>query len=420
MLPPTSYWFAKDDTEDSFADVAYAEKHTLDFTAPAQGDYLIIATGMASNSATSNKTWVRVQLNDTTTLMVEQREPQVASNTEDYRSFGTVYLAESLASGAHYVDIDAYVSGGTGYLRYLKIAVIRLDDWLSTSGMYATNAGEAGVDFTDTGADVLTLQWTPDATGDYLVLVSSCLLLNNTSKSAWLYLDWESATELIPLNNPEETIAYVTIEPHDTTDVWGAAWAGIVNAASTAQKTIILKGDVSGGTATASYNRILVLRLAAMSAEEDEVVAVTSTAGQWTDKGTLTFTPGGTYDYLLLGTMNMKPDTADDGYTRMEHTTGTGTGTIAQMNVFPKDYSGYADSLPFLTAEVKELADISQTFKTQYGYGTASATMYGKASTLVAVPLEAAAPAGGELQLLVDGGVIQLLVDDGVIQKIVD
>ena len=49
----TSYWDAYYETEQSFTDTSYAEKHTLDFTAPAQGDYLIMVSFLLTVNSTS-------------------------------------------------------------------------------------------------------------------------------------------------------------------------------------------------------------------------------------------------------------------------------------------------------------------------------------------------------------------------------
>lgn len=392
---PTSYWFSKDDSQQVLTDTSWTEQLTLDFTAPAQGDYLIIASTRGVIASSSNSIYMRVQLDDTTDILSGAMEGQGGG---DFRPFNAFYVAEDLASGSHYVDLDAYVETGTGYFQYSKLFVIRLDDWLPTTGMYAYNSYEAQAALSTSYSAVVTLTFTPDQAGDYLVLFAADATSASTSKSVILYGEYDSESVLIPLKNTEETggDTYLDAECKDGTDVMSFFWGGIVTIPASS-KTITLQGGVSGGSATADRSRILAIRLAAMSSaiESTEDDTVTSTSSSYADKDTLSFTPSATGDYWILGGMVLKPDAdggAYSGHARLEQTAGTSTGTIGEIEVISKDASDEADAIPFMTVEMKELADTTQTFKTQYGY-VAGGDHYGKASLIVAVPLEDAADA---------------------------
>ena len=397
MAVPNSYWFSKNDAEQSVTNYPdMVEYHTLDFTAPAEGDYLILVS--CAWNRTVNYGYIDFILDDS--VQLANHEVCLGSNTSkalDYRTFHTMYLAEGLASGSHHIDIDARMSAinSQGYIRYCKIAVIRLDDFLSTSGMYDYNAVEAQLALSTTAdsfSTCATITFTPDEAGDYLILGSIELDCNNAGDSIATRINYDSGSEYIPVNNSEESGSnYCTGELPSTGCYWGWVFGGIVNIPASS-KTILLEACRTGGTTQAYVRkrRLLVIRLSAITdCDYDEVTTNTSTTSQWTDKGTLTFTPSATIDYLILGMIVNKPDSITyPAHTRIEQTAGTGTGTICLDNVDSKDSSNPADCFPMFTVEVKELAAISQTFKSQYGYANSSGTTYSKGSVIVAIPLE--------------------------------
>ena len=390
--PDADPWvFGKLDDEIEFVNGSYNEKFTLEFNAPALGDYLILVSAAVVSSNITVSIGVRAQLDDTTTIMEHLDRPNTPIQTSEYRNASTVYLAQGLSAGAHYVDIDAYMVGGAnyGYIRYMKIAVIRLDDWLSTAGMYDFTATEGEASLTDSWATYETLTFTPDQAGDYLVLGSCEVEPASASFSASVRLNYDAGSEYLPVINAEEGgESYVTYEALGVTDYKASVWGGIVNIPASS-KTILLEGiSTSATVSSVKKRRILVIRLAAMdsSAETDEDPANDSTTAQWTDKSTVTFTPPSTEDYLLLSGMIIKPDSVTyPGHVRLNQTAGTGTGVIGQTNVDAKDTGNPADCIPHFSTEVKSLANISQTFKTQFGYAVSSGTIYGKGSFIIAI-----------------------------------
>ena len=61
-MAANDYWDAYYDSEQSFTDTSYAEKHTLDFTAPAQGDYWIMVSCALRVANTAESVFVRAQI----------------------------------------------------------------------------------------------------------------------------------------------------------------------------------------------------------------------------------------------------------------------------------------------------------------------------------------------------------------------
>lgn len=386
-----SWWFAKADTETSTTSTSYVEKHTLDFTAPAAGDYLIFVSASMYNENNTISAGIRAQLDNTTTIMEGLYEPSTSSSPEeDYRNFSTVYLAESLASGAHYVDIDILTESASynTYIRYMKIAVIRLDDWLPTTGMYAYTNTEAETDIRD-WTTLETLTFTPDTAGDYLILGSCEAKVGVAGNSIVLRLNYDSGAEYLPVANAEEGMTYLDYEDRDITDYHSFVWGGIVSLPAS-EKTILMEGK----TLNTQYpvgrkRRIIAIRLAAMDSGvvTDEDAANTSTSSQWTTKSSIDFTPTSTEDYLIFGGMLIKPDmTGPAGDIRLNHVTGTATGVIGEHGHYSQDPAGYADCTPLFTVEVKSLTNTQQVIETQWGYGDdTSGLHYGKGSFIVAI-----------------------------------
>lgn len=385
-----SWWSEINDTESgSFTNTSLNEKYTLDFTAPAQGDYLILVS-FAGRVSGGNAFWQwRVQLDDTTTIAEGLREQNQGNQLYNYDTCATAYLAKDLASGAHYIDIDAAVeSGNTAYMRYAKIIVVRLDDWLPTTGMYDSAATEGETALTDSWATIETLTFTPDQAGDYLILGSCEVKPGTTTTTANVRLNYDSASEYLPVSNAEESgDNYACYEPWNAASYWSWVWGGIVSIPAS-EKTIILEGISTSATESdVRKRRIIAIRIGAMdsAANTDEDPANTSTTSQWTEKSTITFSPASTEDYLLLAGIVLKPDsTLASGHTRLEQTAGTDTGTIAQDNFDSKDSNAPADCSPQFVAHIKSLAAVSQTFKTQWGYGQAG-TFYSKGSFIIAI-----------------------------------
>ncbi len=388
-----SWWSADDESADTFTNTTYAEKHTLDFTAPAQGDYLIVVTGEYGHQSINNSIGIRAQLDDTTTFLEILAEGGTIVSPYEYAPFGTFYLAESLASGAHNVDIDAYVEGDTGQLRNLRIVVLRLDDWLDTTGMYDSAAAEGETSITGSWATKTTLTFTPDVGGDYLVLGTCAWTSGSTTKTASVRLNYDSASEYLPIQSTEGgTDCFLARECKDGTDYLQHFWGGIVNIPASS-KTILLE-CVSEGAGDIKFARIIAIRIAAMdsSPTTDEDVSETSTTStSFQDKSVITFTPSSTEDYLIIGGWSAFGE-GNSPERRFQQTAGTGSPKeIQNEHYVQKEISAPDDSLAHTSFFIKSLANVSQTFKTQYK-GDGSNNSYIRNSFLVAIRKPAVGP----------------------------
>ncbi len=398
-----SYWSAYADSEQNFTNTSWDEKHTLDFTAPAQGDYLIFVSlnGWAGYEYLSGYTlYMRVQLDDTTTIMEANYKSLRYIRTLDYPNFSTVYLAENLASGSHYIDIDCYISSESnneGYIQYAKIIVLRLDDWLTTSGMYnyENTESEYSPAASSTWYDIETLTFTPDQADDYLILASCEAKSGSTAASVVLRLDYDGGSEYLPVESTEEgPYTYCTKENTNSVDYYSWVWGGIISIPAS-EKTIKLQFNCTTTNARARKRRIFVVRLAAMDSSPnwDEDPTNTYTTGTtWVDKASKTFTASAV-DYLILGGIVLKPDALnEEGKVQINHSAGASPEVIMNGNLVSKDYSEPADACPFFSGKIKELTAASQTFKTQFAGIESDHTEYAKAAWIIIIQIEAGAP----------------------------
>lgn len=392
MSVPSYYDHNEQSGYTDFTDTSWDEKFTLDFTVPAAGTYLIFVSTIVSGDSTSMQIFVRAQLDDTTTIMEGTHNVNDNNQTYDARSYSTVYKT-SLSSGSHYIDIDAYISSSSyeGRLAYTKIAVIRLDDWLSSDEFkYEETDSEYTPASGSTWYTLETLTFTPDEQADFLIIGSVEMKTASTTVSSTVRLNYDSGSEMIPVDNTEELGEnYVNFESRDTGDYYPFTWATIVNIPASS-KTITMQAMWFTTNGRARRRRIIAIKLSAIAGmESTEDPSSTFTSAQWSDKSTLTFTPDASLDYMIIGGLIVKPDSSlYFGRGRLVHTAGTSPADINNSGINSKDADNPADCIPVWTAQIKTLGATSQTFKTQYGWNTIISWHYSKCSFIIAFPVE--------------------------------
>lgn len=401
-MPQT--WYSQVLTETSGTNTSHSERATLDFTTTETGDYLIFIQGMAAVTSTSYSVFVRGQLDNTTTIMEHAKENTNATRTNDYFNFTNFYLASSLAAGSHYVDIDSYVeSGGTWYMKNMRIVVIRMDNWLTTSGMYGYVATEASLAISAAAGSPTTLQTlniTPDSTGDYLILGTCELYANSASASAYVRLNITAGTEYLPIDSGYGSTAYeyCGMEDQDTSDRHTLTWGGVVSLTSGASRAILIEGyRTSTNSAAALKRRIIAIRLAAASPLVQSNEATTETTGititaysSASYKAQLSWTPGYTRNWTIMGGMNFYNQAAVSSASRLAHisgTTGVDSGVVNESIKRNKQTgTTTTDSWPVFAVENIELVSgVAQIFQMQYT-NIAAATMRVKGGWIIAFP----------------------------------
>lgn len=397
--------YAQSLTEQSITNTSYSEYATLDFTAPALGDYLIIVTWDFAMTTTTYTGYVRVQLDDATTITLGQIRVISATN---YVNGGTFYRASSLASGAHYIDLDAYVTtSGEGLVRNIRFTVIRLDDALPTSGMYFYWSTEASTAITQTSPNYQTIVqsgspvFTPDTNGNYLVLACGEFWSASASYSvdALIYSNTISVEEF-PLSNTEESAYnHVTKEADNTVERDNWLWGGIMEGLASTAYSLQLRAQRSSASAApyCQYNRLFTVRLGALgTVQSNEATTVTSTTNTTysVNAATITFTPASLLDYIILGGLVQKPDgTTVSSKSRINHSAGTSTEIFNEGIIRSKDAATPADAIPVFVCSKKSLAAISQTISVQ-PTNVSSATMYYKGALIIAFPVYTETPVG--------------------------
>ena len=406
------WWFNRTDTQQSGTNTAYdsAPKHTLSFTAPALGDYLIMSNAGISGSSTTTGVRVRTQLDNSVTI--SEAEVQVGSTSpQGFKPFANIYLAQSLSAGSHYVDMDVYkVTSGTWYMDYAHITVLRLDDWMPTANMYAytetTTASNIGTGVANAFQTQATLTFTPDSAGNYIVIAMVQLRPASTTASALTRLNFDSGTRYIPLSNTEESATNpLVFEGRTVTDQNSWVWGSIVDLTA-ASHTFLLETGMSStatGANGAANKRILAMRIAAMdsSAHTIDDTSVTSTTAQYTQKASIQFTPSATKDFLIFGGLSNKPDSsAYPTGTRLIQNAGDEVSTIGLVQHDSKDSSTPADCFPFFASSVRSWTPQTQNVSVDYGYGMGtSGTAYGKGAFIVIIEKPSGATADYQLDM---------------------
>jgi hypothetical protein len=385
---PTS-WFISSDAEQNVTSASYTEFATLEFTAPALGDYLIIVSAQMSSDIGLGEPACRAQLDDTTTIM-ESMKRAYADGLTDYVNHASFYVAENLAAGDHYVDVDAHDDSNNNVkIKEIKITVIRLDDWIDGYYEYSNTEAETGI--ANSWTTVESITFTPEmAGGDYLILATIHSDPNGSQYDNQLRINYDSGSEYLPvINDEEQNDPHLCHEVNSNSEYVTFMWGGIVNIPASS-KTIALQQNGDGTIGFIKYRRLIAIRMSAINdVESNEVTTNTSTTSTWADKSTLTFTPPTEKKYFIIGGIAVKPDSiGDKGQARMNHTAGTNTGEVAKSYIKIRDDSATNCIYPLLSFTAKRLAAASQTFKMQWGDQDATNDIFAKNGWLVAFPVD--------------------------------
>ena len=161
-VPPSSdplYWQTSSDTVSQTTSTTYQNKVTLSFTPIASDDYLIIA--FAEHNVTgfgSGKTRLTID------GVVEGEQPR-RTRAGDWFGFSVAKFV-TLGAAQHNIAIDfANIDGGTASIRNARIMAIRKAalEWFKASADSQTY-------LTTTPTDYVTMNFTPSAAGDYLLV----------------------------------------------------------------------------------------------------------------------------------------------------------------------------------------------------------------------------------------------------------
>ena len=164
--PPTpTYFFGASDSESSTTSTSWQTKATVSFTPAVADDYLIFAFAEYKGSSANYSTLLQLTV-DGAAQCETTVEPQ---DTTDYKTFAGVKAA-NLAASAHTLNLQ-YMSenaSATAYIRNARIVAIR-----KASLEMSSNAADSAVALTTTLANYVTLNFTPAAAGDYLLVWSA-------------------------------------------------------------------------------------------------------------------------------------------------------------------------------------------------------------------------------------------------------
>jgi len=160
--PGPTYQFAANDSETWTTSTGYISRVSLSFTPPAADDWIIFGFCEFRCPNANYATFVQLFIDGAG----EGQNTRKPVSTTDYLPFITVKV-KNLSAGAHSVQL-MFKSGNSStaaYVRNARICAVRrgsLEFW--------SVARDSGVPLTSALTDTIALNWTPTATGNYLVI----------------------------------------------------------------------------------------------------------------------------------------------------------------------------------------------------------------------------------------------------------
>ncbi len=220
--------------------------------------------------------------------------------------------------------------------------------------------------------DALTLTFTPNVAGDFLVL--NYATLSNSSTS--YYTEWQIIYDATVLTSG-------VVAPVDVDERATAGTHGIITL-SKQEYIFRVQFRTSNAAGTASISNCSLAAVSTSDYHHTDGTDGSTTAETYQDAATLTFTPATAGDYLVLGSMGIaNSSTTESTYAQLYYDTGaTSWGEVVRMPPVALQYATYA-----VTRKATLTAD-SHTFKIQYRRQTAgSSTAYIKYARITAIRL---------------------------------
>ncbi len=370
-------YYSEEDGSETNSTGTYAAKHSLTFTPDASSDYLIIASSRINGDSVVGGCQMRLQNTTSATTLSESVWATQGDATDimndfmlDVETFGA-----SPSSQTYEVQFRNE-SGGIATASDTKICALKLhadDEFVSDDAETTTTSTSFVV--------ASTLTFTPESTGDYLIIATAEIDLSVTNNQIEVKLV-HSATDY----------GFMSHRAQDVNN-WNP-WATIVRLNLTnSSKTFEIQFRAGAGTAGVRNRRIVAIRLDTLDnnyygesrAESD------TTSSTYQDKATLTATPVAVNHLLIACSIGAgSSSTADYGHKFIEGSTTLG-GEVER-----EAYQNNA-AFDFMSngwVVRRSLAASSTTWKTQFRSVGGTATSRISESAIAILQLDAT-PAGG-------------------------
>ena len=345
----------------------------LTFTPPSTADYLLLHCTTLSNSSTSYTTSYRLMRNDTE-LCNRAYTPEEAG---DYVPF-CCHKVMSLTGSTEYTFKMQFMTsnaGGTAYLRDGHILVVQVSDY------HYVEANTENSTISTTYVDKATLTFTPSSAGDYLVLGSCQMKMDDASYPFYTQLVHGVTSQGEVCRQPSaanEYRAYTIMR---------------VISFDSGQQTLKIqfKTGNASGAAYIEHAHITALRLSDLGIDANTTEAEIESTNKTTtyaDKATLTFTPSPDQqgDYLILGFCLLNGDkTIKKAYAQLEQD-GTPHGERSFRPTATTDY------IPFVILEKYRTSPGSHTFKIQFKSESTAMQVACKNARLLAIKVNTLQP----------------------------
>ncbi|MHC4714186.1 MAG: putative Ig domain-containing protein, partial [Planctomycetota bacterium] len=363
-----TYEYAVSNGTDTTNSDVWQDKVVLNFSSTEADDWVILAFCDNLGDYWGGKVNVQLLVDSTTESELYRRQ-HYSSHWLPYTALSVV----NLGSGSHTLKLQYRQQNDAELdvsVRNARIVAIKKDD-LETAYAAVDGAQALGT----TLSDITTLNWTPSAAGDYLVIY------NAEFQAGWTdTLNIEASHEGVTLDSGADETR--------SGDDWCTWMSASVVSCDTSQQTAkIAAGAPNGGSIRRA--RIAAVRLsggpfaAYESAASDAESTTTSTT--WQEKLSHSWDAGDATDWLLIGTARRSQNPSGNyAKTRMQLDDAT---TMAEIDRTLIDASHTVDFSCFDVRNVSSTTQVDIDYCTNSSSSTAGITY----AHFVGLPLEAAA-----------------------------
>ncbi|NQU79014.1 hypothetical protein HQ545_04560 [Candidatus Woesearchaeota archaeon] len=344
---PGFYEGSESSGESSTTSESYVNKVSQTFTAPKDGQYLVIASAEARTDTTSYKVAVRTTI-DGDTISESKWEPNDADWYDDYQTYFTHKVVE-LEEGEHTLEMDYLLTENDcrAFIRNARISLIDLNEFQHSEEESEQIMGSSYQDIT-------TLTFTPSIADEYLIIATGEYRAEKTDETIFAQLNMDS-TE----------IDQARYEGKDAADYKTFAFHKVVRLNSEEHEIDIRGKSEYNNNGRIRRARITAIRLTpdfdAQTAESNDE---SNTKSESEVKTTLTIDPAEDGEYLILATAQIGGESKDNSVNAKLEIGGEG---YADMRFKPKETSSPMDYTSFGTTQNIILDGDTYTAKITFG-----------------------------------------------------
>ena len=287
-------YYSESTAQSTTTSTAYQDKTTLTFTPDANSTYLIISSWLNQMSSTNYYSYTKL-IRTTGTAKNFNELIYRPRDTTDYISGGTIGIdtfGASPTAQTYKIQYRSSSTSGTARIQQAKIFAIKLNDNVDKYAQAETRTTTTSTTY----QDKVTLTFTPDTAGDYLIFASATLDGSSTS------VDFKAA-----LNIDGTLYSAINLETNNATNKYPWFVMKKINMTQTSHTIKIqYASETTSNTTGIAHARIVAIpidRFLNNYYVQDET-RTTTTSATYQTKVTLEGTPEAG-DYLIAAVQNL-------------------------------------------------------------------------------------------------------------------